>query len=76
MATDGNNSCAAYTTASEIDDEMSTAKVFAQTPCRNTQENNFAENLQFGTDELLLSMRDELDNFVNTNLPAILFIDE
>ena len=67
-ATDGNNSLcggtAEDTAASDIEDEMSTAKIFAQAPCRETQEN-------------MIGMREELDNFVNTNLPpAILFIDE
>ena len=67
-ATDGNNSLcggtAEDTTASDIEDEMSNAKVFAQAPCRETLEN-------------MIGMREELDSFVNTNLPpAILFIDE
>lgn len=62
------------TTASDIEDELSTftgvkkmikKMTFAQAPCRETQENN------------MIGMRDDMDNFVNTNLApsAILFID-
>jgi len=68
-ATDGNKSCAEYTTASDFEDEILTvtaAKVFAQAPCRETQEKKFQ----------LVGIREELDSFAKNNLPAILFIDE
>ena len=49
--------------ASDIEDEMSAAKVFAQAPSRDTQEQ-------------MTGAREEVGGFVNAHLPAILFIDE